>query len=64
MKPDTTLEIAIFEWPNDGSRPPQILGRTVDPELVAKVRSHIAAEQRRRLARLEGPRLVENPEES
>ncbi len=50
------LDVALVEWPElPGLGGPRLLGRTADPELVARVRDCILAEHRRDLARLEEP---------
>ena len=54
------LEIALIEWPNGREAGgPRVVGRIADARLVASVKDHLAAVQRRGLARLEPPaRLV------
>ena len=50
------LNVALLEWP-DGldAGGPRLLGRTSEPDLVARVRECLAAERRQELARLEAP---------
>ena len=48
-------EIALFEFPDDPSISPRLLGRSTDPDLVQTARDRIAAARRRELARIERP---------
>ena len=59
------LDVSLIEWPEGRAHGgPRLLGISTDPELIAQVREWIAAERRRRLARLEPPvRLVEDEPE-
>ena len=53
-------EVVIVETTEAGVA---VLGRTADPELVDQVSRELAARDRRRLARLEGPRLIPSTSE-
>ena len=50
------LSVALLEWP-DGLQAggPRLLGRTSEPDLIARVQERLAADRRRELARLEPP---------
>ncbi len=53
------FDIALFEWPTGRtSGGPRLVGRIADPDLVATIRSRLAATHREELARLELPQLA------
>ncbi len=49
-----SLEVALIEWPQGrDAGGPRVIGHVTDPEIVARVRGHIADARRRELAHLE-----------